>query len=236
MAKPSSGPPWWVTAIAVIAVPILVALITTVVTQYYTATEKSREQDIHMVEIGVSLIAPDPSNDPKRGGARSWALDVMEKYSGVRFSTEARDLIIGNSVQVDKQILPGTSSQPQAPIVPETPPGLPFVEPLGLDEFAILDDPGHVSKWTNRAGNTIDFTAPVTDTFIKSVTQNMRLLGGHIRLATTGAASTEEGFFKYLKVYGTPVDSGTCFNLLGQFAMTGFLFGKITKADCPTSP
>jgi hypothetical protein len=225
-----------VTALGIVAVPILVALITTVVTQYYTATEKSREQDIHMVEIGVSLIAPDPSNDPKRGGARSWALDVMEKYSGVKFAKEARDLIIGNPVQVDKQILPGTAAQLPAPAVPEVQPGVPFVEPLGLDEFVILDDPPHISKWTNKTGSTIDFAAPVTDTLIKSVTQNMRLLGGHIRLATSGAASTQEGFFAYLKIYGTPVESGTCFNLLGQFAMTGYLFGKVTNAECPSTP
>ena len=91
----------------------------------------------------------------------------------------------------------------------------------------------HVTKWTNRAGNTIEFIPPVIDTPIKAITQNMRLLGGHIRLASTGAASSEEGFFNYLKIYGTPVKSGTCFNLVGLFATTGYLFGKITDAECP---
>ena len=77
---------------------------------------------------------------------------------------------------------------------------------------------------------------PVVDTFIKAVTQNMRLLGGHIRLASTGAASSQEGFFSYLKIYGTPVKSGTCANLIGLFTTNGYLFGKIADAECPPAP
>jgi len=259
MAKPddppSPGLPWWVTAASVLIIPVILTLITqfysyqgqrdealqkiqTATTEATThieelkseAEQKSRELDIHMVEIALSLVKPDPNVDPTKIGAREWAIDVMERFSGVPFSPAARKSIIETSVPVDKAIL-GKSPVPSEPAARP-----PLVEPIGSDEFAILDDPDHVSKWTDRAGNTIDFTAPEVDSLIKAVTQNMRLLGGHIRFAATAAASTEEGFFKYLKIYGTPVKSGTCFNLLGQFATNGFLFGKITKADCPSSP
>lgn len=252
---PSSGLPWWVTAASVLIIPVVLAFITAFYTyqaqrdealqKIQTATsdatarieelkseaeQKSRELDIRMVEIALSLVKPDPNVDPAKIGAREWAIDVMEKFSGIKFSPEARQSIIETSVPVDKGILKGATA------TTEPAPGVPFVEPFGRDEFVILDDPTHVSKWTNRAGDTVDFIPPVVDTLIKAVTQNMLLLGGHIRLANTGAASTQEGFFEYLKVYGTPVRSGACFNLVGLFATTGFLFGKVTNADCPQSP
>jgi len=249
---PSTGLPWWVTAASVLIIPVILTLIT----QFYTyqaqrdealqkiqtattdattriealkseAEQKSRELDIHMVEIALSLVKPDPNIDPTKIGAREWAIDVMEKFSGIPFSAPARKSIIETSVPVDKVILKGATA------TTETAPGLPIVEPFGRDEFVILDGPEHATKWTNRNGDTIDFTAPVVDPSIKSVTPNLRLLGGHIRLATTAAASTEEAFLRYLRAYGTRVEPGTCFNLLGQFAMTGFLFGKVTDASCP---
>lgn len=163
-----SGLPWWVTAASVLVIPVILTLIT----QFYTyqarrdealrkiqtattdattriealkseAEQKSRELDIHMVEIALSLVKPDPNVDPTKIGAREWAIDVMEKFSGIPFSAGAR------------------------------------------------------------------------------------------KFATTAAASTEEAFLKYLRAYGVRVEPGTCFNLLGQFPMTGFLFGKVTDASCP---
>jgi hypothetical protein len=242
-----------VTAASVLIIPVIITLIT----QFYSyqaqrdealqkiqtattdatariealkseAEQKSRELDIRMVEIALSLVKPDPNVDPTKIGAREWAIDVMERFSGIRFSPSARQSIIETAVPV--------ATIPKGPPAAEPAPGVPFVEPLGRDDFVILDDPGHDSKWTNRTGNTIDFIPPVFDTLIKSVTQNMKLWGDHLRLAATAAASTEEGFSKYLKIYGTPVDPGTCFNLVGLFATNGFLFGKVTNADCPPSP
>ena len=64
---------------------------------------------------------------------------------------------------------------------------------------------------------------------IKSVTPNLRLWGGHIRLATTASASTDEDFLKYLRAYGVRIEPDTCFNLLGH----GFVFGKASDAGCP---
>ena len=248
---PSPGVPWWVTAASVLIIPVILTLIT----QFYTyqaqrdealqkiqtataeatahieqlkteAGQKSRELDIHMVEVALSLVKPDPNIDPTKIGAREWAIDVMEKFSGVRFSAAARKSIIETSVPVDKGILKGTpvTTQPAA---------LPVVEPFGRDLFVILDGPEHATKWTDKDGATVDFAAIGADTLIKSVTPNLRLWGGHIRLATTAAASTDEGFLNYLRAYGVRIEPGTCFNLLGQFAMNGFVFGKVTDASCP---
>ena len=257
MAKPgdpaSSGPPWWVTAASVLIIPVIITLIT----QFYSyqaqrdealqkiqtatsdattriealksqAEQKSRELDIRMVEIALSLVKPDPNVDPTKIGAREWAIDVMERFSGIRFSPSARQSIIETAVPVE--------GIPKGAPTAEPAPGVPFVEPLGRDEFVVLDDPTHVTKWTNRAGNTIEFIPPVIDTPIKAITQNMRLLGGHIRLASTGAASSEEGFFNYLKIYGTPVKSGTCFNLVGLFATHRLPVRQDHRRRVPASP
>jgi hypothetical protein len=255
MAKPATPPPhgvpWWVTAASVLVIPVVLAFITAFFTykaqqeqalkEIQTAAaqatakiqelkaeaeQKSRELDIHMVEIALSLVKPDPNEDKTKIGAREWAIDVMERFSGIKFSPAARKSIIETAVPVEGLVKGATG----------TAPGLPFLEPFGRDEFVMLDDPRHNSKWTNQAGNAIEFIPPVFDTFIQSAAPNMLVLGGHIRLATTASASTEEEFLRYLKIYATPVASGTCFNLVGLFATTGYLFGKITKAECKTSP
>ena len=187
----SSGVPWWVTAASVLIIPVVLTLIT----QFYSyqaqrdealqkiqkatseatahieqlkseAEQKSRELDIHMVEIALSLVKPDSNEDKTKIGAREWAVDVIKKFSGIRFSAAVRKSIIETSVPVDKVILKGAqaTAQPAA--------GLPIVEPFGRDEFVILDGPEHATKWTDRLGNTIDFTSTEIDTLIKSVTPN----------------------------------------------------------------
>jgi hypothetical protein len=177
-----------------------------------------------MVEIGVSLLAPDPSNDPKRGGARGWALDVLEKYSGVKFSEEARKVIIGNPIQVDRQILPGASAPPQGP---------PITELQGLDELVILDDPNHSFKWTKPDGTPIDFTQPVAGVVIKAATKNTKVLGGHVLLGYRRSVEMGVDVLEYLKSVGSPIPSGTCFKLVDQFRVKEFQFGKIEDAACP---
>jgi len=64
------------------------------------AEQKSRELDIRMVEIALSLVKPDPNVDPTKIGAREWAIDVMERFSGIRFSPSARQSIIETAVPV----------------------------------------------------------------------------------------------------------------------------------------
>ncbi len=150
--EPSSpGVPWWVTAASVLIIPVILTLIT----QFYTyqaqrdealqkiqtataeatthieqlkteAGQKSRELDIHMVEIALSLVKPDPNIDPTKIGAREWAIDVMEKFSGIKFSAAARKSIIETAVPIEA-IPKGAATEPT--------PGLPTVEPFGRDDL-----------------------------------------------------------------------------------------------------
>lgn len=227
------GVPWWVTAASLIAVPITVALITTVVTQHYTATEKSRDQDIRMIEIGLSLVKPDPNVDPKQIGAREWAIDVMERFSGVKFSDAARKSIVETSVPIDKTILQGPGPVVQPPIVSELPP---LLERIGGNDYvAILDDPDHGPKWTTADGAELSFEEPMRDTIIRAAGANTTLIGGQIFAAYSGSASMGLAFAKWLKGVGKSVAPGTCFHLIGTYKdrFGGVLFGKIEDTDCP---
>lgn len=76
-----------------------------------------------MVEIALSLVKPDPNVDPTKIGAREWAIDVMERFSGIRFSSSARQSIIDTAVSVE--------AIPKAPPAAEPVPGVPFIEPPG---------------------------------------------------------------------------------------------------------
>ena len=164
----SSGVPWWVTAASVLLIPVIITLIT----QFYTyqaqrdealqkiqtatteatahieqlkseAGQKSRELDIHMVEIALSLVKPDPNIDPTKIGAREWAIDVMEKFSGIKFSPAARKSIIETSVPVERHSSKAPTER-RAGVANSSNPSV-------ATTFVILDGPDHATKWTDQA-------------------------------------------------------------------------------------
>jgi hypothetical protein len=226
--KAASGIPWWVTAVSVIVVPVLVALITTVVAQYYTASQKARDQDIRMVEIALSLVTPDPQSGGATG-ARQFAVDLLEKYSGVPISKEERESIISTAVV-------------------QTPPVTTAPAPhrlIGSDQVVLLDEPGHTVQWTGTDGAAIDFSKPIAATLIKAKTPTLKILAGHLFLAdryvrSTSGTSDQTQFnatmLKYLKstALGT-IPSGTCLNLIFVYdeQIDGILVGKTEDTNCP---
>jgi peptidoglycan hydrolase-like protein with peptidoglycan-binding domain len=73
-----------------------IALATSVITAYYTYTSRSRELDIELVKLGLSVLQAAPKATEKDGkaedeGLRGWAVDVVETYSGKRLSPLARE-------------------------------------------------------------------------------------------------------------------------------------------------
>jgi hypothetical protein len=61
---------------------------TAVATGWFEYAGKDQELRVHLVEIAVSILRADPKEDV--GAARGWALDIMEKNSGVPFSADDR--------------------------------------------------------------------------------------------------------------------------------------------------
>ena len=52
---------------------------------YLTFASKDQELRVHLVEIAIGILRADPTKEDV-ANARGWALDVIEKNSGVPFS------------------------------------------------------------------------------------------------------------------------------------------------------
>jgi hypothetical protein len=59
---------------------------------YLAFASKDQELKVHLVEIAISILRADPKEDVTP--ARGWALDVIEKNSGVPFSQEDRNALL----------------------------------------------------------------------------------------------------------------------------------------------
>lgn len=84
---------------AEVVVPVLTALLGAGVGAVLTYLSASRELDIRLVEIGVGILTSAPEKEKPAAG-RSWAVDVMEKYSGVTFSASEREGLKGMALQL----------------------------------------------------------------------------------------------------------------------------------------
>jgi Putative peptidoglycan binding domain len=74
-----------------------IALATSVTSAYYTYTSRSRELDIELIKLGVSILQAAPKTTQKDGktqedeGLRGWAIGVIEKFSERPLSPVARE-------------------------------------------------------------------------------------------------------------------------------------------------
>jgi hypothetical protein len=59
---------------------------------YLTFASKDQELKVHLVEIAIGILRADPKEDVTP--ARGWALDVIEKNSGVPFNQEDRQALL----------------------------------------------------------------------------------------------------------------------------------------------
>ena len=80
-------------AVAVVAVPVVVA----VVGSYYTTVTKEREVSGKFVELAVQILSKEPTRTETDARIRTWATTILDQYSGVRFDTKTRDDIVNNS-------------------------------------------------------------------------------------------------------------------------------------------
>jgi hypothetical protein len=99
MAETSDGPRPWNTALAALGGVVVGALglATAVATGWFTYAGKDQELRVHLVEIAVSILRADPKEDV--GAAREWAIDIMERNSGVNFSGEDRAALLHKPLQ-----------------------------------------------------------------------------------------------------------------------------------------
>ncbi len=91
----SPANPGWLWLVLTVLIPIVV----TAIVQMSGIFHKGRELDIKTVELGVGILRAGPQETGSRA-AREWAVNVIERYSGVPFSAEARKELLNNSLSV----------------------------------------------------------------------------------------------------------------------------------------
>jgi hypothetical protein len=71
------------------AIALISALASAAVPAYFTATNRDKELNIEFVKLGLGILRADPK-EAQTNGAREWAVAIVEQYSGMLFSPEAR--------------------------------------------------------------------------------------------------------------------------------------------------
>jgi hypothetical protein len=83
---------WLKTAIGG-AVGGIFVLIAAVATGWFERASKDEELRVHLVEIAMGILRADPTKEDV-AGARGWAMDAIDKYSGLRpFTAAERDAL-----------------------------------------------------------------------------------------------------------------------------------------------
>lgn len=80
-------------AVNVAAIAGVAGLVSALATATFTYTSRTRELDIELVKVGISILRADPKESQTQG-AREWAIDVIEAYSRKPFSVEARKALL----------------------------------------------------------------------------------------------------------------------------------------------
>ena len=92
---------------------VLVPIIVTAITQWSGIFSKSRELDIKMVEIGISILSADPK-ETQVAPARAWAIEVIEQYGRVKFAAEDRKNLLANQLQVAAAPAPAANTSSES--------------------------------------------------------------------------------------------------------------------------
>ena len=83
----------WLKALIAGAVGGVLALITAVATSWFSFASKDEELRVHLVEIAIGILRADPKEDVSP--ARGWAMDAIDKYSGLRpFTADERAALL----------------------------------------------------------------------------------------------------------------------------------------------
>jgi hypothetical protein len=76
----------------------VLALIAAVATGWFSFASKDEELKVHLVEIAIGILRADPKTEDV-AGARGWAMDAIDKYSGLRpFTAAERDALTKKSI------------------------------------------------------------------------------------------------------------------------------------------
>ena len=93
-----------VTAIASIVAAAL-TLVGVYVTGWFNYASKDEELRVHLVEIAIGVLSTDPNKDPDIKPVREWAMDIVDRNSGVQFSAAARNALLQHEIPAPPSIV-----------------------------------------------------------------------------------------------------------------------------------
>jgi hypothetical protein len=82
-------------------VSVLVAIIAcfgATISALYSYSNRNRELDIELIKVGIGILRADPK-ETQTVGARTWAIEIIEKYSGHNFSIQARKELLKDKLE-----------------------------------------------------------------------------------------------------------------------------------------
>jgi hypothetical protein len=83
----------WPKVVIGAAVGGVLALVAAVATGWFSFASKNEELQVHLVEIAIGILRADPKEDVSP--ARGWAMDAIDKYSGLRpFTADERAALL----------------------------------------------------------------------------------------------------------------------------------------------
>ncbi len=71
---------------------VIAAVLAAVATGWFGFASKDEELRVHLVEIAIGILRADPKEDVTP--ARAWAIDIIEKNSGVPFKADDRAALL----------------------------------------------------------------------------------------------------------------------------------------------
>jgi|ERR1051326_3673070 hypothetical protein len=83
-----------------------IAFAGSLISAFYTYTNRNRELDIELVKVGIGILRADPK-EAQTNGAREWAIDLIETHSGRRFSEQARNELLQYKLVYTEYFTPG---------------------------------------------------------------------------------------------------------------------------------
>lgn len=93
MAQPPTKDIWdKVSTISVLLASVLVPLVVALVGNAYTSALKQSENRLKYTELAIGILREKPSMDTQ--DIRSWAVDIINQYSGVPMSPRARQQLL----------------------------------------------------------------------------------------------------------------------------------------------
>lgn len=97
--EPTKSKDTWdkISAMSALLASVLVPLVIALVGNAYTTALKQSENRVKYTELAISILKDKPA--PETQEVRSWAIDVINQYSGVAMSAQVKTQLLGRSLR-----------------------------------------------------------------------------------------------------------------------------------------